>query len=67
MVRPITSPSGLTREILRVRIDPELLDWAKENGINLSQTLEKKVLDLFLADGQTFNHKNNLHGGRSEI
>jgi len=46
MARPTTTTSGKPKVGVAVRLDPALKEWAKTQGINLSEALEAKLLEL---------------------
>ena len=46
MARPTTTASGQPKVRAAVRLDPVLKEWAKTQGINLSEALEAKLLEL---------------------
>lgn len=46
MTGKTNSPSGKPREVVSIRIDPELRAWASENDILLVPLVEKELLRL---------------------
>jgi len=46
MARPTTTASGEAKVRASVRLDPELKAWAKAQGINLSEALAAKLIEL---------------------
>jgi len=46
MPKPATTNSGKAKVSVTVRLDPELRDWAKAHGINLSELLAVKLVEL---------------------
>ena len=46
MPKPATTDSGKAKVSVTVRLDPELRDWAKAHGINLSELLAVKLVEL---------------------